>query len=750
MLRLGTRPERGTGRRIEPEVDGRNEATASAKAARAVDPSRRAGASRTRRMTGEGASSDVTEIGGRRRLQAGDRLGTYEITEFLAGGVDGDSYLASSRVGEPVVVKYGDARALAREAEALRHCSHPNLVALREVFEDAGGTVLVLAHEPGQRLDQWLVLSERRQSETSLRPILSGLLEALEAVHGAGYLHRDIAPRNILIRPSGAPLLLDLGAARRQDEISVDNDPTSDATPGFAPIEQYLSSGDEGPWTDLYALAAVIYFALTGSAPPDAHARARGAALAPAAMGAEEAGSEGFFEALDWALAELAGDRPQSIAAWRVALFDEQPKEATPVGRDDWPEGRIEDPADLRPPPDDVPATQRVLRVPGRGGARLSAPSDLRGAPANAAGRGRRSARWGLLLVLLLAGAAGGAWAGWDYYLTHIKAEWVVDAAGAGDVSAIGDALAKAKPGAVVRIAPGTYSETLRIERPVSLLPLDPDATAPMIAPESGACLTAGVEAGTVRGLAFSGGDGSSACIAVESGSLVLDGNVFQAWDGTAIRVARDSTAQITGNQVIDASDMGMVVEPGGWAEIRDNVITGSGGPGLVVRSGTDPVVEGNRIENSGKAGLLIAAGSKGRYSDNQIVGSRGSGIEVRDASAPIVLKSRIEASGQAGLFLYDGAGGEYRENSVIGNGFSGVVLARGATPVLAENTLRGNSEHGVLVLDDAGGRLAGNKITENKGHGIALGPESKAVLADNELQNNRAPQVMKARMQRP
>ena len=89
------------------------------------------------------------------------------------------------------------------------------------------------------------------------------LLQGLEQVPAIGFLHRDIKPANILIRPGGLPVLIDFGAARSaigEKSRSV----TSIFTPGYAPFEQYMSSGKQGPWTDIYARAATLYLGMSG------------------------------------------------------------------------------------------------------------------------------------------------------------------------------------------------------------------------------------------------------------------------------------------------------------------------------------------------------------------------------------------------------------------------------------------------------------------------------------------------------
>ena len=119
-------------------------------------------------------------------------------------------------------------------------------------------------------------------------------------------------------------MLLDFGAAR-QAIGARSRSVTSIITPGYAPIEQYSSRGDQGPWTDVYALGTVCYHALTGEVPDDATDRVRNDPLTPVAERRAGQASAGFLSAIDWALKVDEGDRPQSVAAWRAALSGKTP-----------------------------------------------------------------------------------------------------------------------------------------------------------------------------------------------------------------------------------------------------------------------------------------------------------------------------------------------------------------------------------------------------------------------------------------
>ena len=137
-------------------------------------------------------------------------------------------------------------------------------------------------------------------------------------MHGQGYLHRDLKPANIVIRAvDGEPVLIDFGAARA---AARERTHTRVLTPEYAPIEQHGSEGAQGPPTDIYALAAVSYRALTGTPPPSAPDRVlddRYEPLSDGATGSDRA----WLAAIDQGLSLRPEDRPQTVAAWRTALI---------------------------------------------------------------------------------------------------------------------------------------------------------------------------------------------------------------------------------------------------------------------------------------------------------------------------------------------------------------------------------------------------------------------------------------------
>ena len=209
------------------------------------------------------------------------------------------------------------------EARTLARFQHPNIVRVHHFFEAHSTAYIVMDHVKGEDLSAYLT-RKGMLSEDELKGILYPLLDGLEEVHRADFLHRDIKPGNIVLRDSdGSPVLLDFGAAR-QAIGAKSRSITSIVTPGYAPIEQYSSRGDQGPWTDLYALGGVCYRALTGQVPDDAMDRVRDDPLIPVSQRCAGWVSGDFLSAIDKALSVDERNRPQNIGDWREELEEEE------------------------------------------------------------------------------------------------------------------------------------------------------------------------------------------------------------------------------------------------------------------------------------------------------------------------------------------------------------------------------------------------------------------------------------------
>ncbi len=156
---------------------------------------------------------------------------------------------------------------------------HPNIVNVLHFFRQNNTAYIVMEYIHGKSLKDYLQSRGGSISFTETMQILCPIMSALDDLHHTGLLHRDIAPDNIYLTVDGHPKLLDFGAARFSFGDETQN-AASIIKPGYAPLEQYSGSGiEQGSWTDVYAMGATFYRALTGKIPLSAADRAMGRTL---------------------------------------------------------------------------------------------------------------------------------------------------------------------------------------------------------------------------------------------------------------------------------------------------------------------------------------------------------------------------------------------------------------------------------------------------------------------------------------
>lgn len=299
--------------------------------------------------SGDSPPSDAQDTEKPHPLGVGHRLDEFELLEVIGEGGFGIVYRAydhslqrevaikeympsmlARRVGDNSVHVRSERltatfqaglRSFINEARTLAQFSHPALVRVHRFWESNSTAYMAIQLYRGRTLRRLAEEEPSKITERWLLGMLGPLLGALETLHRNQCFHRDIAPDNIFLQHDDLPVLLDFGAARKSiadlvDEVAVM------VKSGYSPIEQYADDNTllQGAWTDMYALGAVLYRAVTGHPPPSAVVRSVQDAYVPlSSMGRSDL-SPGFCAAVDHTLAVHSKDRTQTVAVFAAEL----------------------------------------------------------------------------------------------------------------------------------------------------------------------------------------------------------------------------------------------------------------------------------------------------------------------------------------------------------------------------------------------------------------------------------------------
>lgn len=215
--------------------------------------------------------------------------------------------------------KYGLKKFLDEARTLARFVEHPSFVSVRDYFEENDTAYMVMNYVEGVTLQKYIENKGGKISVEEALPIFLPVFDALSEIHSSDILHRDISPDNLLINKKGQVVLIDFGAARQaMNQYSKGLSVILKA--GYSPEEQYRSKGQQGPWTDIYALAATFYRAITGWMPPESLDRlAEDKMIIPSDLGVDILPHQ--EEALMKALSVKAGDRYQTVEDFQKALY---------------------------------------------------------------------------------------------------------------------------------------------------------------------------------------------------------------------------------------------------------------------------------------------------------------------------------------------------------------------------------------------------------------------------------------------
>ena len=243
---------------------------------------------------------DRTALMSARALSPGYEVLWYTIDRVLGQGGFGITYLAHDRnLDRAVAIKEylptsfayrhkdfsvkpmtGDHRenfawglgSFLNEAQTLARFNHPNIVRVHSVFEENNTAYMVMEYEHGQSLAE-CYKANKGLDQSFFKNVFFPIIDGLKDIHKFEFIHRDIKPANIYIREDGTPVLIDFGSARQTTQQQT-SEMTTLVSQGYTPLEQYSANyGDQGPWTDIYAMAATIYEGVVGKKPEESLSR---------------------------------------------------------------------------------------------------------------------------------------------------------------------------------------------------------------------------------------------------------------------------------------------------------------------------------------------------------------------------------------------------------------------------------------------------------------------------------------------
>ena len=211
-----------------------------------------------------------------------------------------------------------------KEAAILAKIEHPAIAAVRTAFKQNGTAYIVREYVHGQSFVNWVNSLPRQPSPVEMDRVCGTLLDALETTHAQGIWHLDITPEHVLMRAKdNLPVLIDFGETRAAIACSTRAMHTF-VRPGYSPPEQHVfDEAAQGPWTDVYGIAAVMYRAVTGRGPTDVITRNHTDEMQTAVAALAGLYRVKFLKAIDKAMSLDPSRRQQSIAALRSDLFEQ-------------------------------------------------------------------------------------------------------------------------------------------------------------------------------------------------------------------------------------------------------------------------------------------------------------------------------------------------------------------------------------------------------------------------------------------
>lgn len=630
------------------------------------------------------------------------------IRPIAHGGISATYEAIDKRSRQRVVLKQAQtsylnngciAETFEREANLLVRMRHAVLPRAEEYFVDPAGQFLVMEYIAGD--DLWTTMHQRSGQPFALAEVLhwaDQLLDALNYLHSnkQPVLHRDIKPRNLKLTPRGDIMLTDLGLAKGTSEDSFLNSPYRLMLQYVAP-EQLRGVSDDTR-SDLYALAATLYYLLTSEAFPNALERALALSLGyadplrtadilnphvPAAIAA----------VLHQAMAHIPTERFVSAAEMRAALSEKHTARAVVVSQRGGGDYRTISEALQQAKPG-----MRILVRPGcyTEGLVLDKPVSIIGE--------------GLPEEIIIESTDSAC-------ITMQTASAEVRG-----LFLLGRSVNPERKFFAVDIAQGT----LLLENC-------------SITCESLACVSIhGVAANpTIRRCTIYGGAQAGIDIYDQGCGVIEHCEIFDN-ARAGIEISNGGNPTIQHCSIRNGQASGIYVGHDGQGSIEECDIFGNMRSGISICWNSNPTIRHCTIRQGAGAGIFVYKHGRGIIEACNIFGNAAAGIEIKDSGNPVVRNCTIRDGSSSGVYVHNGGAGTIQDCAIFGNTHPGIVITSSGAPRIRGCQIYNGKQEGIWVADQATGILEQCDIHDNALSNIAIGPGGAPLIHHCHIHHGR------------
>jgi parallel beta-helix repeat protein len=644
------------------------------------------------------------------------------------------------------------------EAQLVAQLNHPGIVRIYDVFQQNNTGYMVMEYLHGETLGAKLKRAGGVLPVDEAVDYILQVCDALEVVHHAGYIHRDIKPDNIIHCEDERLVLIDFGAARH----FVANQTatyTVMLTPSYAAPEQYSSAGRLDPRTDIYGLAATLYHLITGVPPLPALDRTSGFDLPPPHLVEPEVG-EALSDAILQGLAMRMDERPASVAEFAQLINEALEEDLQPPAS--VPSSAQPPPAYVSPPAQSPPASVPSSVQPPPASVPPPAQSPPASVPPPAQSPpmpqpSRHASAWksvwlagsisAVVVILFLIARP---------FVSELISPTVIELSPEDTQETIIKAFERIRAGGTIRLESGSYyiDTDIVIEKPIKLVGVsgsvsfgtyhkslifraEGDSQVQYISFQNTAIRVEKGDVAISRCNFTAGGANYSAIKATKTASVRVEECVIRGYlrgifaDGNAVLKAYNNICE-------SHKQSGISLFGSAQGEVSGNTCRNNRYDGIYADEQSRLVARNNTCEGNKECGIALMEYAQGEVENNACRNNGIDGIAAHEQSRLVARNNTCEGNKQGGISLFGSAQGEVSGNTCRNNSYHGIAASQQSRLVARNNTCEGNRYSGISLFGSAQGEVSGNICRNNGLHGIAANEQSRLVAINNRCHNNK------------